>query len=166
MPQIQSFTARLLKPNRMWREGGEYKRSSVFVSESDSQITLITTRLWGILLSDWPIMEFCNGYLHNGWLSQPTESLKSTLLKIKEPQKNKNNFFGSLKNLWVKVFLNNYLLFIHYEVFWTNFGANMDKLNHWVKLLNTCLIQQLHLCPYLTQSWVETTQHFAVWRTF
>jgi len=35
----------------------------------------------------------------------------------------------------------------------------MDKLKHWVKKLSFKNVTQW-VCPYLTQNWVKTTQHF------
>jgi len=42
-----------------------------------------------------------------------------------------------------------------------NFGSNMDKLKHWVKIvIKKCNPMAVFFYPYVTQIWVKTTQHF------
>jgi len=36
----------------------------------------------------------------------------------------------------------------------------MDKPSHWVTFLNYIFLPNGWVCPYFTQNWVKTTQHF------
>jgi len=38
----------------------------------------------------------------------------------------------------------------------------MDKPSHWVKKYNLKMEPNGWVCPYFTQNWVKTTQHFRV----
>jgi len=45
-------------------------------------------------------------------------------------------------------------------LFQTKVGSNMDKSKLWFKIFNCIFKPNDWVCPYLTQSWVKTTQHF------